>query len=320
LKQIRKSISFSFTTKVHLTSYILQKITWTMKKFSIKDLEALSGIKAHTLRAWEHRYDFIKPQRTDANFRYYTPAELKQLLDIVLLNKNGHKISQLARLDAAAIEERISRLPGREDKKQRALNELLVSMYTLKTETFEETLEQCTASWPVKEVMQDIIFAFLKRIGLLWCGSRLIEEHFAVTAIRKKLIAGIDTLRSVPLHQRCVLLFLPEGRQLDLGLLYTHYLLKQHGLHILYMGSDVSIDNLKEVLAYKHPQYLFTYLPQKHRFRYDELATSMKEQVPNARLIVATYPGRHAARGHRDQLLNMEYEDALHYLMQEEVQ
>jgi DNA-binding transcriptional MerR regulator len=285
-----------------------------MKKFSIKDLENLSGIKAHTLRVWEHRYNFIKPQRTSANFRYYTVDELKRLLHLNLLNKNGHKISQLAALHPEQIEEKIEMLGNDDDRKQRCLNDLLIAMYTLNTESFEQTLDLCFSSWPINEAMEDIIFVFLKKIGLLWSGGRLTEEHFAVTAIRKKIMAGIDAVQPTQRKDRSVLLFLPEGRQLDLGLLYAHYVLKQSGLQVLYMGSDVSVSNLKTVFAHKKPQFIFTYLPEKTRFRVDELLPYLHEHLDGSTIVVATYSSHYKIPHEQAQLVTLEYEQALHYI------
>ena len=50
--------------------------------FSIKDLENLSGIKAHTIRIWEKRYDLLQPMRTNTNIRLYDMASLQKLLNV----------------------------------------------------------------------------------------------------------------------------------------------------------------------------------------------------------------------------------------------
>ena len=290
------------------------QFTSTMKKFSIKDLENLSGIKAHTLRVWEHRYNFIKPQRTDANFRYYTVDELKQLLHLNLLNRNGHKISHLASLPNHEIELRVGELSSQEDRQQRALNDLLIYMYTLDIDGFEETLDHCFSSWPVTEVMEDILYVFLKKIDLLLSGSRLIEEHFVVTAIRKKMMIAIDAMPMPPAQAASVLLFLPESRQLDLGLLYAQYHLRKNGVQVLYMGSDVSVANLKSVFALKQPQFLFTYLPEKSRFRVQELMPLLQTELPDATLIIGNhFDGELLPSEHR-QLKLLEYDQALTYI------
>lgn len=286
-----------------------------MKKFSIKDLEHLSGIKAHTLRVWEHRYNFIKPQRTGANFRYYTVAELKQLLGLNLLNRNGHKISQLATLPSDEIESRINLLSSDEDRKQRVLNDLLIGMYSLDTAGFEQGLDNAFEGWTIQEAMEDIIFVFLKKIGLLWSGNRLTEEHFVVTSIRKKMMAAINITVPAMRKDRTVLLFLPEGRQLDLGLLYSHYLLKHHGLRVLDMGSDVSVSNLKAVFTRIKPDYIFTYLPERSRFRVEDLLPIVEDEAPQAKLIVATYAHPYPKITAHQQLITMDYDQALDYMM-----
>lgn len=282
-----------------------------MKKFTISDLETLSGIKAPTLRAWEQRYGLMQPQRTDANFRYYSIDEVKRLLDLVLLNRNGYRISRLATMSNEEIAARIAQLKNSEDRKLLALNELIVYTYTYHTDAFERTLDRCVEDWPLEEVMDGVVFAFMSKLGILWSGNRLSEEHFVVPIIRRKLIAGIDRIAPAMLHDREVLLFLPEGRQLDLMLLYTNFLLKQQGVRVCYMGDDVSVNNLSEVFRVRQPHFVFTYLHDRNRFRIDELMQIMQRQLPGGRLVIATESGRGLDVNAHAQLHEMDYESAI---------
>ena len=158
------------------------------KIFTIKDLERFSGIKANTLRVWERRYALLTPVRTATNFRVYTLGELKKVLDIALLTKNGHRISGLSKIHPTALEDKIGLLSNDHNKWQKAINDLTINMYTVEPESFEWVLDELLLLWPIEIVVEKIIYPFLHLTRLLWIGNKLCEEHLVVTAIRKKLI------------------------------------------------------------------------------------------------------------------------------------
>src|ERR1700709_225522 len=99
-----------------------------MDAFTIRDLENLSGIKAHTIRIWEQRYSFLKPQRSSTNIRYYTSDELKTVLNIPLLNKYGYKISHIDKMSPDTMRETIYSLSQAEASQERMINDLLHCM------------------------------------------------------------------------------------------------------------------------------------------------------------------------------------------------
>ena len=72
-----------------------------MGKYSIKELEQLSGIKAHTIRIWEKRHKIIAPSRTPTNIRTYSDDDLKKIINVSLLNNYGIKISKIAKMSPA---------------------------------------------------------------------------------------------------------------------------------------------------------------------------------------------------------------------------
>lgn len=111
-----------------------------MNAFTIKDLENLTGIKAHTIRIWEQRYSFLKPNRTNTNIRYYTNEELKKILNIALLNKYGYKISHIDRMTEPEINEKIITLNNALAQQERVINDLIQTMVDMDTEAFESGL------------------------------------------------------------------------------------------------------------------------------------------------------------------------------------
>ena len=286
------------------------------KNFTIADLERFSGVKAHTLRIWEKRYGLLKPNRSPGNFRLYTLAELKKILNIALLKKNGFQISGLSKFSDTEIENKIAILLHDESKWQKAINDLTINMYTRDPESFEWVLDELLLTWSVDILVEKIIFPFLKITHLLWEGNQLFEEHLVVTAARKKLIFAIECTVAVAVKDKTVLLFLPGTKQLDLGLLYCNYYLKRRSVHVLYLGNDVNIENLKIILQVHPPAYIFTYLQEHHRFPVSQLSAFLNVHIPSAKLIIAQYSASVSNTACDNNLLQLEYDNALFYLYQ----
>ena len=149
-----------------------------IKGFTINDMERFSGIKAHTLRAWEKRYDLLHPNRIANNSRLYTLHDLKKILNIALLKNNGYRISRLGA--SKEIKEKVRSLKDETNKRQKAINELIINMYHGNPEHFEEILDSFLLAWPMEILIEKIIFPFLKITNLLWIGHQLSEEHLVV--------------------------------------------------------------------------------------------------------------------------------------------
>ena len=180
-----------------------------MNAFTIKDLENLSGIKAHTIRIWEQRYSLFKPQRTDTNIRYYSSNELKMVLNIALLNKYGYKISHIDRMSEEVLKEKINALMQQEAQQERLVNELISCLVDIELDQFESLLNNHIAQKGIEKTISNIIFPFLERIGFLWLTNHInpAQEHLVSNIIRQKLIVGIDSATSVLTNPRKVLLF-----------------------------------------------------------------------------------------------------------------
>lgn len=284
------------------------------KSFTINDLERFSGIKAHTLRIWERRYALLQPIRSAGNFRVYTLDELKKILDIALLNKNGYRISGLSKTDPSVIKDKVRLLPFEYNKWQKAINDLTIQMYTFDPGSFEWILDELLLIWPIDILVEKIIYPFLKTTRLLWVGNKLCEEHLVVTAIRKKLILAIETAPLLNKPEKTILLFLPDSKQLDLGLLYGNYFLKKRGIHVLYLGTDVSIQNLKSIFYVHPPKFIFTYLSLHHHFPTHKLLECMDTYAPTSKLIIGKYTLDEDDPGIIPNMVQLPYQEALDYL------
>lgn len=168
-----------------------------MNAFTIKDLENLSGIKAHTIRIWEQRYSFLKPQRTNTNIRFYTNDDLKLILNIALLNKYGYKISNINKMSGSEIEAKILTLSQTRANEERVINQLIETMVELRIDEFEAVLGQYIYSQGFDQAIRLIIFPFLERIGLLWQTNHVnpAQEHIVSNIIRQKIIVAIEGSR-----------------------------------------------------------------------------------------------------------------------------
>jgi methanogenic corrinoid protein MtbC1 len=233
-----------------------------MNAFTIKDLENLSGVKAHTIRIWEQRYSFLKPKRTETNIRYYSNEELKIILNVALLNKFGYKISHINKMDVEEINKNIIALFHQEAQQERLVNELISYMVDLELESFEQLLAFNIETKGIETIIKEVIFPFLQKIGILWMTDHInpAQEHLVTNIIRQKLVVGIDNTIVNTNSEKSVLLFLPEGEHHELGLLFVHYLLKNKGIKTWYLGADVPLADLSFIVQSKKPDYIYSHL------------------------------------------------------------
>ncbi len=234
-----------------------------MNRFSIKDIEILTGIKPHTIRIWEQRYCIIKPQRTATNIRYYSDADLKLMLNVSLLNKMGYKISKITCLNPNEIEHKVLSMVENANDADINLSALLNCMIRLDEEAFEHILNKNLNTVGLETTMLKVIFPFLYRVGLLWQAGSITPayEHFFTNLVRQKLIAAID---SQPINYRSdgkkFLLFLPQNEPHELGLLFAHYLIRSKGYKSIYMGLNLPVEHVNCANEIYHPDYIVTAL------------------------------------------------------------
>jgi MerR family transcriptional regulator, light-induced transcriptional regulator len=236
--------------------------------FSIKDIEAVSGIKSHTLRIWEQRYGIIEPKRTPSNIRYYDDDDLKFILNISILNKNGYKISEIAQLSRLEITEVILKLSGRvTSNNDNHIKGLVSSMLSFDEFTFHQIISTNILQQGLEKTLISIVFPFLNEVGFLWqIGSiHPSHEHFASNIIKQKLYVAIDgNVGRFAENRKRFLLFLPEHEQHSIGLLFANYVARSRGHDVLYLGQEVPLADLRNAFLGHTPDYIITMLTSAH--------------------------------------------------------
>ncbi len=266
-----------------------------MNAFTIKDLENLTGIKAHTIRIWEQRYTFLRPQRTDTNIRYYNNDELKKILNISLLNKYGFKISHIDKMSEEDIRNKILSINDVQAQQERIVNGLIQNMVDMDLEGFEAILEEHIRAKGIEKTIHQIIFPFMERIGVLWITGHInpAQEHLVSNIIRQKLIVGTEAVSPMFTLKKVGLLFLPEGEYHELGLLFIQYLLKSRGLYVYYLGANVPMDDVEYVVKHKQPDFIYTHLTSVSSvFNFDKFIQQSLKRFGQTPLIIS---GRLAA-------------------------
>jgi len=231
--------------------------------YSIRDLEHFSGIKAHTIRIWEQRYGILKAARTDTGIRYYNEGELKYLMSLALLNRNGHKISKLAKMDQEQITELVEGLVKTPNEFDVHIEGLIMATLEYDEERFDKILNTCFLQIGFESTVLKVIFPYLEKVGIMWVSGTVIsaQEHFMSQILRQKLLVAIDGLSTrLESHSRTVVLFLPNGEWHELSLLFLHYLLKSHHHRVIYLGASVPIKDVIQVGHALKPHGFFTIL------------------------------------------------------------
>lgn len=233
-----------------------------MAQYSIRDIEILSGVKAHTLRIWEQRYDFLKPHRTDTNIRYYTDEQLKNILNISLLNRNGFRISKIAKMKHEDLNSEVLKISSENAEPNIYLDSLVHSMLDFDEARFEKTLSSAIVSLGFEATFNTVIFPFMQRTGTLWTTGavRPVQEHFITNLIRRKIVVAIDSqFIKVTEKSKKFVLFLPSGETHELLLLFTEYLLRNQNHQVAYVGASVPFEDIAYIYDDFKPDYLLTY-------------------------------------------------------------
>lgn len=218
--------------------------------FSIKDMENLSGVKAHTIRIWEKRYNLFQPKRSDTNIRTYDLKSLQKVLNIALLLENGHKISKLAKLNQDEISTKVRELSIVDSDIQHTINTFKLSMLNFDRQLFDSTYHQLLTQFSFPEIFKTFFIHLLDHIGLLWTSSTILpaHEHFISALIKQKILVNIEKIKSHHKQgDKAYVLFLPHNELHDIGLLYIHYELLLRGYQSIYLGESLPISNLVEI-------------------------------------------------------------------------
>ncbi|GHC64729.1 MerR family transcriptional regulator [Ulvibacter litoralis] len=232
-------------------------------QFSIKDLEHLSGIKAHTIRIWEKRYNLLTPQRTDTNIRHYDIDNLKRLLNVTFLYNEGHKISKIANLSEADIQELVESIAINQQD-EIAIKDFKSAMFDFDEALFQKTYNTLLATKTFRHVFFNVFIPLLNEIGILWQTSTIdpCHESFISELLKRKLIVAIEQEEQVIENSNDPLfvLFLPYNEIHEMGLLYSNYELKAAGYKTLYFGANTPLESLKTIQNSNKEVIFVTYI------------------------------------------------------------
>jgi len=233
-----------------------------MSTYSIKDLENLTGIQAHTIRIWEQRYNLLSPERTPTNIRKYSEKDLRKLLSIALLNNNGLKISKIAKLSDMNIAETVLQLSEGEDSNiESQIESLKMIMVDMNEAKFEKLFSHMVLQMGFEETILKIFVPFFKRLTFLWQTESVTvaQINFITSLYKQKVYVAIDGL-SPPekMNSKKFIMFLPKTEQLDNGLLLYNYLAKKRGFQTLYLGASLPSEGLSDILGKNPDSYLLS--------------------------------------------------------------
>lgn len=261
-----------------------------MAIYSIRDLEKLTGIKAHTIRVWEQRYGLIEPARTDTNIRYYTDENLRHLFNIALLNRYGHKISHLAKMEPEEIALRVSEISQNSTSHNGQIDALTLAMIDLNEITFDRIFAAHCHEHGFEHTMLELVYPFLDKLSVLWLTNSIsvAHERFIGNLIRRKIMCAIDREPLAPQREaNAFLLYTAEGESQELMLLFMHYLLRKRGLHVLYLGVHTQVKDLADACQSYHPDYVFTILQEPlSRQSIQAYVEMIARTVPDSRVLL----------------------------------
>ena len=230
-----------------------------MAEYKIKDLENLTGIKSHTIRIWEKRYQILNPDRTDTKIRTYSDSELEHLLTVSMLNRNGIKISKIAKLSQEDMNKLLWDIKVNKEPEY-SMEKFILALISLDEKLFKETLNGLIESIGLEFTFTNHLMPFLDRIGIMWLIGSInpAQEHFMSNLIRQKLISEIDKQKIPDSSSPSVLMYLPEHEWHELSLLFYHFLLRSKGINTFYLGQSLPYGSLVECIAKLKPKALLT--------------------------------------------------------------
>lgn len=263
-----------------------------MNRFSIKDVEALTGIKSHTLRIWEQRYNITKPKRTATNIRFYDDEDVKMLLNVAILNRNGLKISKINKLPKPEMDKLVMEVAAKSECINSQVEMLVNAMLDLDEMAFEKCLSHNIIRVGFDQTMYEIVFPFLRRVGVLWQVGNINPsfEHFLSNLIRRKIIVAIDAL-PIPTDPKAkkFLLFLPQNELHELSLLFGKYLIRKAGFKTTYLGQNLPLNHAQSVYQASHYDYVLTVLTSPISGTAQNIVNELGRIFSNARVFVSGY-------------------------------
>lgn len=262
-----------------------------MGKYSIKELEQLSGIKAHTIRIWEKRHKIINPSRTSTNIRSYSDDDLKKIINVSLLNNSGIRISRIAEMTPEDMYDKVMQISETKTDADVHIDHLVVAMIDMEEEAFEKTLSNLILRNGFEKAVTETVYPFLEKIGILWQTHNITpaQEHFISNLIRQKMIVAIDGLPIPPKTAKKILLFLPENELHELGLLFYHYVCRKAGYRTYYLGQNVPHIDLISVYKEHSPDLMVTAVTSAPSLPIEKFLQQLSSDFPNTPIYISGY-------------------------------
>lgn len=262
-----------------------------MGQYSIKELEQLSGIKAHTIRIWEKRHKIIEPSRTATNIRYYSDLDLKKIINVSLLNTYGIKISKIADMSLDDVNKKVLEISELQNDKAVHIDQMVIAMIDMEEELFEKILNNLILRFGFEKTITEIIYPFLEKIGILWQTQNITpaHEHFISNLIRQKIIVAIDGLPLPPKTAKKILLFLPEGEMHEMGLLFYHFLIRKSGYRTYYLGQNVPHEDILSVYKVHQPDFILTSITSNLSMPIERYLEQLSNEFGQAKILASGY-------------------------------
>lgn len=265
-----------------------------MAVYSISDLEKLTGVKTHTIRIWEKRYNLIEPQRTPTNIRYYNDEDLRLLMNVVLLNKNGYKISHIAEMNAEEVNRIVRRLTAsREDNRDNIIDALTLAMIDLDEVKFNSIVDNSIREKGMENTTIQLLFPLLDKIGVLWLAGTIkpAMENFITILIRQKLISAIDQIKPDSyLNSKKFLIYMPEGETQELSFLFIHYMILSRGFRVINLGNNITLYDLQDAYKIHKPPYIFTMINEAAtKIDLQTYLSEIEKLFPQSNLLLSGY-------------------------------
>lgn len=251
-----------------------------MNQFSISQLAQFSGVKPHTIRIWEQRYNALQPNRSEGNTRYYDGSQLRRLLNIVSLSGTGTKISRLCSMsdeELFKLREEYEAGAALSNDYEYFINQLIAGGMNYDEINFEKTFSHCLLRFGLQKTYIEIIYPLMTRIGVLWSTNNIppSEEHYITNLLRQKILTAIDSMPPVIEAEEKWLLFLPEDEFHEIGLLFSNYFLRSKGKNVIYLGANVPLPSVEHTLNDVEVDKLLLFMV--HRNEPENIAGYLKE-------------------------------------------
>jgi MerR family transcriptional regulator, light-induced transcriptional regulator len=264
--------------------------TKLVSRYSISDLEKLTGIKAHTIRIWEQRYALVVPSRTDTKIRYFNDEDVRMLMNVALLNKHGLKISKIARLSQQQITDEVAGLTTMTVNSNSQIDALILAMVHMDELEAESIFGRFMQDKGFESTMSELVYPFLDKLNVLWLTGSIQQAHerFISNLIKRKIILAIEQHTAKPIKEKgTFLLYLRDGESQELTVLYMHYLLRARGCQVINLGTGVTLTDVATACQAAKPNYIFSVFNDPiHRQSFQSYIDGLSKCINGSRMLI----------------------------------